>query len=257
MSDPSVVEQILEQWQASAVALPTSSAQSADWVATLGGYRLFVEEKTKFEDPKAAAERGAAHAAGQVHGQSVSLAHNNRLSGIVKKAASQLASSATAPQYDARIVWLTSVGYDAEAKFHQLMATLYGTTRVFPLEGRRMRTCYFFRNSEFYRQRGTLDGAVAAHLAGHTITMKLCLNPYSANWQSLKASPFATKFPTGLVDPYEEEKDGSAYVADGAIDRSDSAAVLRFLEQKYGQSRLMNMDMNMVSASVAVPRGEF
>ncbi len=226
MSDPSVVEQIFEQWQASALQLPTSSAQSADWLATLGGYRLIVEEKTKFENPRAAAERGAAYAAGQVHGRSVSLAHNNRLSGIVRKAASQLASSAAAPQYDARIVWLTSVGYDAEAKFHQLISTLFGTTRVFPLEGRQMRTCYFFRNSEFYRQRGTLDGAVAAHLSGDTVTMKLCLNPYSA------------------------------YIADCTLDRSDSPAVLRFLEQKYGQSRLMNMDMNMVSASVAVPRGE-
>ena len=64
MTDPSVVEQVLEQWQATAVALPTSSVQSADWLASLDGYRLLVEEKTKFEDPKATTERAVAHTAG-------------------------------------------------------------------------------------------------------------------------------------------------------------------------------------------------
>jgi hypothetical protein len=56
--------------------------------------------------------------------------YNNRISGIIGKAAGQLASSAATIAYDSRIVWFTGVGFDAEAKHHQLISTVYGSTRI-------------------------------------------------------------------------------------------------------------------------------
>lgn len=79
-------------------------------------------------------------------------------------------------QHDFRILWFTGVGFEGEAKCLQLIATLYGSTKLFQLSDPRMRTCYFFRNAAFYRYREQLDGAVAAHLSGSTVTLKLCLN---------------------------------------------------------------------------------
>ncbi|HZW13214.1 MAG TPA: hypothetical protein VFF81_08495, partial [Noviherbaspirillum sp.] len=234
--------------------LPTSEKEECDWLAILDGCRLIIEEKFKLDDPAAVAARIAALGAGQVHGSSQPLTPNNRISGIVRKAVGQLSSSAAEIPHDLRILWFTGFGFDGEAKHHQLMATLYGSTRIFQLKDQFMRTCYFFRNSDFYRYRDHLDGAVAAHLNGNTATVKLCLNPYSRRWKTLRDSPLARNFKLGLIDPIAEEKAGEAYIVDSDIDRRDEEAVITFLERKYGLEQAMNMDMIMASATVLVPK---
>jgi len=253
-ADVSIAAQALEAWGASVKPLPTSEKEECDWLAELEGCRLIVEEKFKFDDPARVAARDAALAQGYVHGSSLPLRSNNRISGIVRKAAGQLSSTAAEVPHDLRVLWFTGIGFDGEAKHHQLMATLYGSTRIFQLNHRVMRTCYFFRNSDFYRYRDHLDGAVAAHINGNTATVKLCLNPYSPRWETLRDSPFARNFKLGLIDPAAEEKAGEAYIVDSDIDRRDEHAVIAFLEQKYGLERAMNMDMSIATAAIRVPR---
>jgi hypothetical protein len=253
-TDSSIAAQVLEAWGASAEPVATSSKEESDWIANLDGCRLLIEEKTKFDEPASEAARDAALAADEPHGGTLPLSHNNRISGIVGKAARQLDSSATDVDHDFKVLWFTGVGFDAEAKFHQVIATLYGLTRVFEIERKGMKECYFFRNADFFRYRATLDGAIVGHLQGHAVTMKLCLNPYSKNWQALRDSPYARQFPTGLIDPVAEEERGEAYVADCDIDRNDKDGVLRFLERKYSLERAMNMDMNLASVAIRLPR---
>lgn len=251
----SVAAQVLEQWGAKVSPIQTSDKDESDWLAEFGDYRLLVEEKTKFEDDAARADRDAKIARGEVHGSALPLAYNNRLSGIVRKAAKQLDSTGLDVIHDSRIVWFTGTGFDAEAKHYQFIATLYGSTKIFEIERRSgLKDCYFFRNGDFYRFRAQLDGAVVAHLHGHQVTAKLCLNPHAAGWQALRDSPFASNFKRGLIDPVAEEAAGRAYIADTALPRSDSQAVLHYLEEKYGLQRVQNMDMNLASALVAVPQ---
>ena len=142
--------------------------------------------------------------------------------------------------------------FDGEAKHYQFMATLYGSTRIFELDRQGMKECYFFRNSDFFRYRDQLDGAVAAYLKGDTLTMKLCLNPYSRNWTTLRDSPYARQFKDGLINPVAEEAAGEAFIADTDLPRTNEAGVLRYVESKYGLKRTMNMDMNLASASILV-----
>ena len=115
--------------------------------------------------------------------------------------------------------------------------------------------CYFFRNSDFHRYRSTIDAAVAARIAGNTVTFKLCLNPLSPNYEELKVSPFASRFKV-VEDPIQAETDGDAYVVDGEIDRGDIQGVLKYLQEKYKTALLMNMDVAHVVASVSVPKNE-
>jgi len=244
---------VLDAWGASTEELPTSNKEESDWLATLGGFRLLIEEKTKLEDPERTAERTEALKTNEVFGTIVPLSRNNRLSGIIKKASSQLTSSGTTRDHNARIVWLTAVGFDGEAKYHQTFSTLYGTTKVFEIGKSLMRDCYFFHRSDFFRFRSHLDGAVIAFLSGEMVTMKLCLNPYGERWQDLRDSPFASRFPAGPIDPIAAEASGTAFIADTDIDRKDSNAVLAFLQNKYRLERLMNIDMNMATAVEAVP----
>ena len=254
MTETSIAQTVLEAWDASAEEVPTSNKEESDWLATLGGFRLLIEEKTKLEDPARTAARSEALKANEVFGGTTPLSRNNRLSGIIRKASGQLTSTGTTLDHDARVVWLTAVGFDAETKYYQAFSTLYGTTKVFELGKSSMRDCYFFHQSDFFRFRSHLDGAVIAFLSGETVTMKLCLNPYGERWQALRDSPFASKFPTGLVDPVAQETSGQALMVDTDIDRKDTNAVLAFLQDKYKVERLMNMDMNIATAVVAVPR---
>ena len=87
--ETSITAQVLEAWGATAKPLPTSSKEESDWLAVLGGCHLLIEEKTKFDDPVSRKARNEALAAGQVHGATLPLTHNNKISGIVRKAASQ------------------------------------------------------------------------------------------------------------------------------------------------------------------------
>lgn len=256
MSTPSIAEQVLEEWGATVERLPTSSKNEADLLAVLDGCRLLIEEKTKEPNPASEAARQAAFRSGQVYARTIPLAHNNRLSGIVRKAASQLASTGSELAHDLHVGWVTSVGPDAQAKHYQFIATLYGSTRILERDKRGIKPCYFFRNSDFFRFSDRLDGAVAAYLFGDMVTMKLCLNPYAQGWQALRDSPYAKHFPNGLIDPLAEEDAGEAYVADTDADRKDHRAVLSYLQAKYGTGPLMNMDMNMASVEVVVPRNE-
>ncbi len=250
----SVAEQILAVWGAKAESLPTSTKEESDWIADLDGCRLVIEEKTKFDDPAVRAVRDSVLVAGDVHGITTPLAHNNRISGIVRKAASQLSSTATNVSHDLRIIWFTGCDFSAEAKHYQFISTLYGLTKIFELDRPQLRDCYFFRNSDFFRYRDQLDGAVAAFLNGNSVTMKLCLNPYSSNWRSLRDSPYAKKFKLGLIDPIAKEQAGEAYIADTDIPRTDESAILRYVEEKYGLKNAQYMDMNMLSAAILVSK---
>ena len=252
--DASIAGQVLQQWGATVEPLPTSDKEESDWLAQLEGCSLLVEEKTKFDDPASLAARAAAFAAGQVHGSITPVTHNNRISGIVRKAASQLRSTAPDMTHDLRILWFTGIGHSGEARHHQFMATLYGSTRIFELDRPVMKPCYFFRNSDFFRYREYLDGAVAAYVHENNVTMKLCLNPCSSTCDALGESPYAKRFKLGLVDPVAEENAGEAYIVDADIARSDEPTIIQFLEQEYGLTRAMHMDMNMATATVLLPR---
>jgi hypothetical protein len=234
--------------------VPTSTVEESDWLADFSGYRILVEEKDKLDDPEDAQERNEKLRTGAVHGQSIPLRYNNRISGIIGKAARQLVSSGETITHDARVIWFTGIGFDAEAKHHQLISTVYGSTRIIERGSSGMKECYFFRNSEFYRYRDIIDGVVSSFLTGETLTMKLCLNPLAQNYSSLKNSKFASKFVHGLIDPIEEERNGEAFIADGEVDRNNPHAVLSYLQKKYQRNPLMNMDLSLATATIRVPK---
>lgn len=253
MSSISIAETILKHWGASVDPVPTSEKEESDWLATLDGFRLLIEEKTKLENPANSAERTEALRSGRVHGSTTPLRPNNRVSGVIGKAAKQLRSTGADTPHDARVIWFTSIGFDREAKDHQAYNTLYGATKTFDLaRSNSLQDCFFFYNSEFFRHQD-IDGAYLVVADGGTATARLCLNPFSPNWVALRDSPFAKKLKTGLVDPVAQEAAAEAMLVDGQVDRRDSGAVLSYLSTKYGIPLLQNMDMNMASAVVAVP----
>lgn len=256
MPETSLAKIILSMWGAEVNPIPTSDKKESDWLAILDGFRLLVEEKTKLENPAKTAERRAALDAGEVHGSVIPLNPNNRISGVVRKAVKQLRSTGADVEHDARVVWFTSMGFDREAKDRQAFNTIYGCTKVFDLDvSASLQDCYFFYNSVFFRHQD-LDGAYLVVAEEETAIVRLCLNPFSSNWEVLRDSPFALKLTNGLVDPVAQEASGEVMIADTNEDRRESQRVLAYLSNKYGVDRLQFMDMNLASAVVAVEKGD-
>jgi hypothetical protein len=235
-------------------AIETSNEERADFLARIGDAVTLVEEKTKLEDPGAEAVRQEALREGKVHPTHIPIKPDNRLSGINRKASKQLASSASTFAHDFRLVWFTATGNGCLGKQQQFIATIYGTSGIVELDNSQYRACYFFRNSDFFRFRENLDGAVAAYSDGKELSATLCLNPLSPRYVEFKASPFVKAFGTAVRDPVTDEKEGRAFIVDRDIDRKNQNSVLEFLQQKYSTKPLMSMDMGYSSISVQVSK---
>lgn len=258
MSDAfSYAEYILRHLGFDVAPIAEGDEEAADWIASIDGEVVLVEEKTKFEDEAEVARRTAAYAAGRAFDSHTPFTSNNRLSGISRKAAGQLAASAEEILHQYRLVWLTATGHTHEAKFHQYIATLYGTTNVVE-RGRivPLRRCYFYRNSDFFRFREQLDGAVVAESDGEHVNLKLCLNLLSPRFALLRTSRTRAAFGNGVLDPLVDEAEGGAFIVDCDLDRSREGDLLEFLRSKYGTDYLMQMDMGMSSVSMAMRKGD-
>ena len=252
-SDLSYAMHVLKHLGFGVEPIQEGNEEVADWVASIAGEVVLVEEKTKFEDPAEIARRSDAYAAGQPYDSHTPFKPDNRLSGISRKAAAQLASSAGDIPHQYRFVWCTATGHTHEAKFHQYIATLYGSTniversKIVPL-----RRCYFYRNSDFFRFRDRIDGAVVAQSDGANVDLKLCLNPLSPRFAALRASRTCAAFGTAVQDPLVDEAEGGAFILDCDLDRLQEPALLDYLREKYGTDYLMQMDMGMASVSMVV-----
>jgi hypothetical protein len=250
MITKSYARQLLQHWGVGVNEIPISNKEEADFLVSFGECKVLIEEKTKFDDPGRLAERAKLLSWGEIYPSSTPLTRDNRLSGIIAKGASQLQSSSER-DHNFRLLWFTGTGVDAEAKYYQFIATIYGTTNIIEMNASHYRRCYFFRNSDFYRHADIIDGAVVAYVFGSSsITAKLCLNPLSAKCSALRDSPVVVQFGSAIEDPEVLEGRKKAFIVDGDIDRNDEGAVLTFLQSKYGTAPLMKLNLNYVSATI-------
>lgn len=247
---------VLEQWGISVEEIPTSAREQrkeADFLATFDGVRVLIEEKTKAEDPARAAARESRHREGLLHVETLPSVRDETVSGVVRHATRQLKSSSRLP-HEFRLLWSTATGPTAQGKYEQFMATIYGRTNVLEMNVAGYRRCYFFRQGDFYRRAGVLDGAVAAYADGKSTSVRFCLNPLSDNFERLRQSPFLRPFGTAVENPIELEARGTAFILDTDLDRGAEGPLLAYLQQKYKTGPLMKIDLGYTRASVPVKR---
>ena len=149
MTNPSYVRLLLESWGMKVEDIPTSDLQNkkeADFIVNFGGVRVLIEEKTKEDDPEYLIKRATELEKGGIHEVMVPIVRDETLSGIIRNAARQLRSSSDKP-HDFRLIWFTAAGENAQAKYEQFMATLYGKTNILEMNASGYRRCYYFRNS--------------------------------------------------------------------------------------------------------------
>jgi len=249
---------MLQHWGIVVEDIPTSDREQkkeADFFANFGNVRVLIEEKTKEDDPDYLNAREQKLTEGEVVGASLPIVRNETLSGIIRHATKQLISSSDKP-HDFRLVWFTATGVHARAKYEQIMATLYGRANILEMNADGFRRCYYFRHSDFFRRKTTIDGAIAAYTNGTSVTARLCLNSFSPRYAALRQSTIVVPFGTAVEDPMELEADGTAFVLDSDLDRNNEVPLLTYLQEKYHTKPLMKFDLGYKGASVLVSGGE-
>lgn len=225
--------------------IPESEKEEADFLVSYKGYTALLEAKLKEDDPSIVKKREDSLSAGEVSIVDAKLGVNKNLFRITEKADSQLRSSSDKP-HDFKIVSLIASGINSKTKADQFKDTIYGSTLI--LNGNIKKTCYFFRDSAFFKRK-TIDAAIVGYISNYKIILELCLNPYSLNYEALRNSSFLEPFKMAVVDPIKLEKQGDAYIPDHDINRK---FVLLHLQEKYKTGYLVNIDWNSPELAIRI-----
>jgi hypothetical protein len=243
-----IVKRFFEKLGYQVEKIPETDEGSPDFWISDDTSSYVLELKTKFPSSEEIKKRKHQLYSGEIHNIHELVIGKNTLSGIIKKAKDQLKSFKE--ENVLRIVWLLATGHLAEPRMLQFEATLYGLAPIVSSE--RTGDCYFFYNSDFYRFREILDGAIVSTES----EAKLLLNPLSPRYAQLKSSTLPKHLGKTVVDPIELESLGKAFLVDDEVDRGDKEAVLRYLRKKYGLEDLMNLTMTYLSGTIVIPDQE-
>ncbi|WP_291319352.1 hypothetical protein [Desulfonatronospira sp.] len=135
-----------------------------------------------------------------------------------------------------RIGWVHCEGFDSDTDQVQLQNSFLGTEYLLDRgTGGRAYACHFFRESDFWRYRNELDGAIVSRQVAHDqVNVSVLLNPYSLRADRLRTGTLlASVERAALVDVVAEEAERICLIADCAIDRRDPGRVLDYVCEKY------------------------
>ena len=240
--------------------IPESEKKEADFLLCYQGVTALLEAKLKEDDLGVVKEREEALSAGEVSVVEAKLGFNNNLSKIIDNANRQLFSSSDKP-HDFKIISFIASGINQKTKADQFKDTIYGSTLIL-LNGTSTKTCYFFRESAFYKRKG-VDAAIVGHIINDEIILELCLNPYSLNYKNLKESVFLKPFNRAVIDPIKLEEQGLAYIPDADIERKLSPLhklspmynpIIQNLQKKYNLGFITPVDFNSPELSIRCNR---
>lgn len=232
--------------------IEVGAGKTPDLLASDDSHTYLIEVKDKFPDAARERERLQALAQGGTWEEEEALGFRNAISSVVSDAASQLGEFEPGVGHF-RLVWLHARGRHPEAQLEQFKGTLAGVVDLIDMaevgESAEARPCYYFGFAEFFRHRGVLDGAFLSTDEKGV----LLLNSLSGRYSLIRESALCRLFPA-VWDPIRREEEGSAYIADCDLDRSDSGAVLEYLRRKYNRPGLIDFRPNRYSVEAFVKR---
>ena len=178
--------------------------------------------------------------------------YRNRLDSLVEDAVGQLTEHDPSRTL-LHVLWFHCEGWDANLHEDQLHATIYGTQWLRSRERQKLITCYYFRNSSFYRYASNLDAVIVSKLA--EIPKYMALNNHSPRFLATKQSKLAQAFGPAAIFPQQYENEPDVMVCDHEFDRGSEAQTLDYLRAKYGLAHLETIDRGVLHEAVArVPR---
>jgi len=231
--------------------IPESSEESPDFLIVDEESKVLVELKTKLDSESLINKRESKLEKGEMFEKSTVLKRTNTLSGIIRKASSQLASQKEKHDADFCFVYLQAMGIHSSEKLTQFEVSLFGSKDIILMGGGDpdIKTCYYFTHSDFFNNRQVLDGAfIFGENSG-----RLCINSLSPNYKRVIESKFVNRFWPGVLDPNEQESSGKAYILDADLPRSDDVALKEYLQEKYDLPKIVPFNWPHISVISRLP----
>lgn len=201
--------------------------KTPDFITTHDGERYLLELKSSFESDEAVKAKKLAFEQGEIYQKHEVIQPINKNSRNFNNAYKQLKNrkESESAKYCLYIINLTNT--DGSYQEQTVFANLLGAANV--LTDGDCSTCLYYHESEFYKRRDLIDGAIIVKRDSNPI---LILNDYSENYASLKENSFTSLFGE-VCDPLVmEQSPGIISIREG-IDRKDRAALRSYLERKY------------------------
>lgn len=251
MDVENVVKTTLEDWGFKVQKIEESKIKTPDFLCSKDNQNYLIELKTKFPNPELKSKRNETLKSGNLFDDISPIIRKKYLSRIIQNSTKQLKSPQNLDN-PYRIVWLHCEGFNALTHFNQYKSSLYGLMKIFPLEQNHLYDCYYFGNSDFYKYKEILDGAIISY----PDNLLICVNNLSMRYNDFKNSSFIKSFKDRHLDPINEEKKGIALIVDNAVDRSKPDLVIKFLEDKYDICKLMPITMKHATATVSISKND-
>ena len=222
-----------------------NDSKRADFLLEDESVRVLLELKIKEDNPDEGRERDKVLNSGGIYEYSESSGRRNRLSALIKKGVSQLLS--TPEHADFKLLWLHDAGRYAEHHFDRFKATLYGSRLVVPRNRPSdYKICFYFEDSDFFRYRNVLAGAIISHHGD----CQLCINDLYLHADLFRHSSFCKVFKQGHCDPRELEENDQAYIVSPNVNRRNKSEVLAHLSEKYDCDNFLDLNMRLNRSSI-------
>jgi hypothetical protein len=214
--------------------VPVAETPRADLQVFAGDHSYFVEAKDKVECDVQVDERRRCNDAGEIFSTANFIAYRNRISGILRDAQTQLASTPN-PDGAFLLIWLHSLGFDASSSFDQAIATFYGAVDLLPPGGdtrkKALRGLHFDRSEA--RSMPDIEALIVSQADG---SFRLCLNDCASRADEFRASRLCGIYADlkAVYDPAALETNGLVVICRFNLFTSDESERIRVLQEQTG-----------------------
>ena len=188
--------------------------------------------KDKLEGESQAQERQEILAHGDLYKQSDWLAHNNRISGILLDARTQLKETPQAAG-TYQLIWFHATGVDSDLKYRQAFATFSGLVPLIALNPREQGTtdCFYFDYSAAINMP-TVDALILTD----SKTLQVCLNEFSHREAEFRETRLCRTFleMDGVIDPVAMASEGRIISCRADVSRRNDEDIIKALQQPTG-----------------------
>lgn len=127
---------------------------------------------------------------------------------------------------------------------------MYGLENIAYISNDQLKKFYFFSNSDFFRDRDRLDGAVITFFENDRTEARLFLNPLSERYEAMKVSALTRAFGDEVGDPLRKEAAGNAFILREPLQGCDEDTRLAHLASVYETGPLMTLPMTGTAFTV-------
>ena len=222
--------------------------KTPDFLIAYEGKKYLLELKSSFESDEAIQAKKTAYEQDKIYQKSVEIRPTNKNSRNFNNAYKQLQNRKESESANYCLYIINLMNTDGSYQEQTVFSNLFGVANILTEKG--IYDCLYYFESEFYKRKSLIDGAIIVKRNSSPILM---INDHSVNYESFKASGFVKLF-DAICDPVVLESTSEKLSIREGIDRKDRTALRSHLQEKYGFEYAIEVPMTNSYASVKVDK---